>query len=101
MFPTSDRNRYEPTVSNFMMTFHKAAFVGVFPYWQAWTRCPPGVEYLGIWPRVGAYPFKKVEDQRFNSVGHSRPYGNRRPVRAYATPSPASAEALEPDSGLA
>jgi hypothetical protein len=70
MISTSNRYRYEPTVADLTATSHKATVVGIFPYWQARTRCAPSVEYLGVGARVGAYPFKKVEDQGFDWVGH-------------------------------
>jgi hypothetical protein len=67
---TSNGYRYEPTESDLMPTSHKATVVGLFPYRQTRTRCAPGVEYLSVRARVGAYPLKEVEDQGFNRVGH-------------------------------
>jgi hypothetical protein len=77
MLPTSNGDRYEPAATDFITTCHEATVIGVLPYGQPRTRCPPDFEYLGVWARVGAYPLKKVEDQRFNGVGHRAPVGSR------------------------
>ena len=66
----SNGHRYEPTVSDLMPTSHETTVVGVFPYRQTRTRGAPGVEHLGVRAGVGAYPFKEVEDQGFDCVGH-------------------------------
>jgi len=47
-----------------------AKVIGILPYGQTRTRCPPGVEYLGVWAGVGAYPLEEVENQSFNGVRH-------------------------------
>jgi hypothetical protein len=70
MLPTSNGDRYEPAAADFIATCHEAPVIGVLPYGQPRTRCPPDFEYLGVWARVGTYPLEKVEDQRFNGVGH-------------------------------
>lgn len=68
ILPTSDGYRYDPTVSNLMMANQVAKVIGVLPYGQTRTRCPPGVEDVGVWAGIGTYPFQEVENQSFNRV---------------------------------
>ena len=68
MLPTRDGNRYEMTASNFTMACHEAKVIGILPNGQARTRCPPGIEDLGVWAGVGAYPLKEIENQSLNNV---------------------------------
>jgi len=68
VLPTRDRNRYETTASNFTMACHEAEVIGILPYGQTRTRCPPGIDDFGVWASVGAYPLKEVENQSPDSI---------------------------------
>jgi len=63
-------NRDEATTSGLVTTRDEPALVGVLPYGQARTRCPPRVENVGVRTSIRAYPLEEVENQRFDGVGH-------------------------------
>ena len=53
---------------------HEASVIGVLPYRQTRTRCPPCVEDLGVGTGMRADPLQEVEDQVLHGVGHGFPY---------------------------
>lgn len=69
LYPLS-RHRDERSASWLMVMLNEASFVGVFPYRKARARRPPGLDYLGVRPRVRTNPFKQVEDQSVYGVRH-------------------------------
>jgi hypothetical protein len=48
-------HRDESSASWFMVMLDEASFIGVFPYRKARARRPPGLDYLGVRPRVVVY----------------------------------------------
>lgn len=66
------------------MTRNKSLLVGVFPYGKARTRRSPGIEHLGVGARTGTQPFKEIEDQVIEVVGHSPPTNHYRNIHLRA-----------------
>jgi hypothetical protein len=69
-----------------MMMRDEASFMGFFPHRKARAGRSPRFDYLGVWPRVRADPFKQVEDQSVYGVRHGsllsgRPEGSTIIVR--------------------
>ena len=63
MLRAGRRDRYQLALPRPMVTGNEATVVGVLPHGQAWAGRPPGIEHLGVGPRVGPDPLEKVEDQ--------------------------------------
>ena len=61
-------HRDESSASWFIVMLDEASFIGVFPYRKARAGRPPGLDNLGVRPRVRTDPFKQVEDQSVYGV---------------------------------
>jgi hypothetical protein len=64
------------------MALDEASVVGIFPNGKAGTRCPPGIEYLGVWARAAPQPINEVEYQAVEVVTHKGPVNHRRSAGA-------------------